>query len=319
MRTSTDENSAFSVLFLIFNRPDTTELVFEAIRRVKPQRLFVAADGPRPDKPGDVEDCEKTRSVIQRVDWDCELHTLFRKTNLGCRSAVSSAISWFYEHVEEGIILEDDCLPDESFFHYCLELLEKYRHDERIMHIAGHNFQFGKQVGPGSYYFSQCCHIWGWASWRRVWALYHPDMPDYPAFAKQDGFDDVYRYDDMRKYYSVMFDRVYRNKLNTWDYQLSYTILKNHGLCIIPNVNLVENIGFTSGTHTAFDQFSFIKKMAVRGLYKKILTNPKKTIKLPLLHPDFVIPAYRADHRYFREIVYFFFMRIYLVFLKYFR
>lgn len=308
----------FSVLFLIFNRPDATTRVFEAIRAAKPKKLFVAADGPRPGLQAEAEECEKTRSIINRIDWDCELHTLFRDTNLGCRAAISSAISWFFTNVEEGIILEDDCLPDESFFPYCLELLEKYRHDGRIMHIGGHNSQFGRTIGPGSYYFSQCCHIWGWASWRRVWTLYHPEMPDYPEFINQSCFDNVYRYRDMREYYSVFFDRVYRNKLNTWDHQLSYTILKNNGLCVIPNKNLVENIGLTSGTHTAFDNFSFIKKMAVRGLYKKLTANPRTQIVFPLRHPDFVIPAYHADHRYFREIVYFFFMRIYLIFLKYF-
>lgn len=313
-KTSTD----FSVLFLIFNRPDTTEAVFETIRKARPKRLFVSADGPRLTKAGEAEQCEKTRAIVKRIDWECELHTLFREKNLGCRSAVSSAISWFFENVEEGIILEDDCLPDESFFPYCLELLEKYRHDERVMHIAGHNSQFGTAIGSDSYYFSQICHIWGWASWRRVWALYDPDMKDYPDFLDRSGFEKVFRYRDMRKYYSVMFDRVFRNKLNTWDHQLSYTILKNNGLCIIPNVNLVENIGFTSGTHTAYDHFSFLKKLAVKRLYKKLTANPKKIITVPLRHPETIIPAYEADHRYFRDIVYFFFMKIYLVYLKYF-
>ena len=315
-----NKSSDFSVLFLIFNRPDTTELVFEAIRNAKPKRLFVAADGPRSNIKGDVENCEKARAVVARIDWDCELHTLFRDANLGCRTAVSSAISWFFENVEEGIILEDDCLPDESFFPYCLELLEKYRHDERIMHIGGHNFQFGERIGPASYYFSQFCHIWGWASWRRVWALYHADIPDYPVFSSQDGFEKVFRHSDMRKYYSVMFEKIYQNKLNTWDLQLLYAILKNNGLCIIPNENLVENIGFTgSGTHTAYDEFGFIKKMAVGKIYHKLTANAKNKTKFPLVHPGFMLPEYQADRRYFRNIAYHFSMRVYLIFLKHFR
>ncbi len=318
MPTREHKNHDFSVLFLIFSRPDTTARVFEAIRAAKPKRLFVAADGPRPDRPGEADACEQARAIVKKVDWECDLNTLFRDKNLGCRAAVSSAISWFFDHVEEGIILEDDCLPDESFFPYCRKLLERYRHDGRVMHITGHNSQFGRTVGTGSYYFSQVCHIWGWASWRRVWKQYDPDMKDFPEFLAQKGFDNVYQYRDMRKYYSVMFERVYQNKLNTWDHQLSYAIVKNNGLCIIPNVNLVENIGFASGTHTAYDNFSFIKKIAVGNLYKKLSANPKRRISFPLRHPDAVTLASDTDHRYFRDIVYFFSMRIYLVFLKYF-
>ncbi|NTW58827.1 MAG: glycosyltransferase family 2 protein [Nitrospirae bacterium] len=304
---------------MIFNRPDTTKQVFEAIRKAKPGRLFIAADGPRPDKPGEADACEQTRAIVKQIDWECDVHTLFREKNLGCRVAVSSALSWFFEHVEEGIILEDDCLPDESFFPYCRHLLEKYRHDGRVMHISGDNFQFGRQIGQASYYASQFCHIWGWAGWRRVWQLYHPDMPDYPAFVRDGGLERMFRYPDMRRYYSVIFDRVFRGKLNTWDHQLSYAILKNNGVCIIPNVNLVENIGFTSGTHISFNQFSFFKKLAVQRLYTKLMSNKRQTMTFPLVHPDVLVPSYEADHRYFREIVFFFIMRVYIIFLKHMR
>lgn len=312
--SSHDQN--FAVLFLIFNRPDTTKQVFEAIRQARPAKLFVAADGPRSNRPEESDACRQARAVVNQVDWDCKVHTLFRENNLGCKAAVSSAISWFFDHVEEGIILEDDCLPDQSFFSFCRELLEKYRHDSRVMHIAGHNFQFGRPVGTGSYYFSQLCHIWGWASWRRVWASYDPDMRDLPEFSSQGAFDRVFRSQDMRTYYSFVFDQVYRGRINTWDHQLAYTILKNNGLCIIPNVNLVENIGFTSGTHTSLDQFSFFKKLAVRNLYRKLMSNRKQAVNLPLVHPDFMVTAYDADRRYFRDIVYFFFMRLYIAYLK---
>lgn len=311
----TDNN--FAVLFLIFNRPDTTRQVFEAIRKARPGKLFVAADGPRPDRSNEADLCAETRKVVQQVDWECEIKTLFRDRNLGCRAAVSSAVSWFFGHVEEGIILEDDCLPDPSFFPFCRELLEMYRHDDRVMHISGDNFQFGRQVGPASYYASQFCHIWGWAGWRRVWKLYDPDMRDYPDFVKQSGFSKALRFRDMRRYYRVMYDRVFQGKLDTWDHQLSYTILKHNGLCIIPNVNLVENIGFTSGTHISLNQFSLLKKLAVKRLYARLMSNKKQTITFPLAHPELAQPSYEADHRYFREIIYFFFMRIYLVFLKY--
>jgi hypothetical protein len=175
------------VLFLIFNRPNTTEQVFEAIAKAKPRCLFVAADGPRTDKEGEAEKCQAVRDIIKRVDWDCEVKTLFREQNLGCKEAVSSAITWFFEQVEEGIILEDDCLPSDSFFSFCAELLEKYRDDKRIMMISGDNFQDGIQRGDASYYFSSVPWIWGWATWRRAWRLYDREMQTFPSFVKAFG------------------------------------------------------------------------------------------------------------------------------------
>ena len=157
------------VLFLIFNRPELTEKVFQKIQDAQPKYLFVAADGPRDNKYGEKDLCEKTRAVVlENITWECEVKTLFRTENLGCRTAVSSAINWFFENVEEGIILEDDTVPDNSFFSYCQALLEKYRNHEQIMMITGDNFQDGIKRGNGSYYFSRYVHIWGWASWRRA-------------------------------------------------------------------------------------------------------------------------------------------------------
>ena len=134
------------VLFLVFNRPDTTRRVLEAIRQAQPSQLFIAADGPREGKSGEAEKCADVRRIVNEgIDWDCEVKTLFRDKNLGCKVAVSRAIDWFFEHVEEGIILEDDCLPHPTFFRFCEELLNKYRDDERIGQISGDNFQFGKK------------------------------------------------------------------------------------------------------------------------------------------------------------------------------
>ena len=161
------------ILFLVYNRPDTTATVFEEIRKQKPKQLFVAADGPRTDMPGDAEKCKNTRELVMNgIDWECETKTLFRDNNLGCGLAVSNAITWFFKNVEEGIILEDGTLPDQSFFTYCKVLLEKYRYDDKLKMISGNNFQQGKWRGDGSYYFSAYSHIWGWASWRRTWKEY---------------------------------------------------------------------------------------------------------------------------------------------------
>jgi hypothetical protein len=239
------------ILFLIFNRPDTTAKVFEAITRAKPRRLFVAADGPRAKKEGDAEKCKAAREIITRVDWDCEVKTLFREQNLGCKEAVSSAINWFFEHVEEGVILEDDCLPSDSFFSFCTELLEKYRNDERIMMISGDNFQDGIQRGDASYYFSRIPHIWGWATWRRAWQLYDKEMKSLPAFIQRKAIQRVSPDVDVQNYWLSCYIETYQGIIGTWDYQWFLAIHGHDGLCICPQSNMISNIGFgEDATHT---------------------------------------------------------------------
>jgi hypothetical protein len=241
------------ILFLVFNRPATTKKVFERIREIKPSQLFVAADGPRPEKEGEREVCEEVRNIIlQGVDWPCEVKTLFRNNNLGCGLAVSEGISWFFEHVEEGIILEDDTLPDPSFFNFCKPLLEKYRNDERIKMISGDNFQNGKWRGEGSYYFSAYSHIWGWASWKRVWKEYDFKLSGFTI----ENIEVVLRYYFERKvvieYWTKVFQQFKIEPVDTWDYQLVFSIWRNRGLTILPNKNLVSNIGFGEfSTHTS--------------------------------------------------------------------
>lgn len=167
------------VLFVVFNRPETTSRVFNSIRNARPARLYVAADGPRAMREGEAQRCVEVRRIASAVDWPCEVRTLFRDENIGCRRSVSGAISWFFEHEPEGIILEDDCLPDASFFSYCATLLERYRIEPRVMAITGNNFQPSMEGYSASYYYSIYNHVWGWASWRRAWALYDADMGQF--------------------------------------------------------------------------------------------------------------------------------------------
>ena len=270
------------VLFLLFNRPDTTEQVFEKIRAIRPRRLFVSADGPRPSKAGEREQCERVRNVIKKVDWRCDLKTNFSETNLGCRVGVSSGLHWFFSQVSEGIILEDDCVPDLSFFHFCEELLEYYRDDERIMHIAGANFQDGRLRGNGSYYFSRINHIWGWATWKRAWNKYEVTVATYPDLLQQRLMASVYPDVATRNYWEKNIDLVYRNRKDTWDIQWQYAVSVNNGLAIIPNVNLVSNIGFdTNATHTIDASHSLSNRTA----------SPVGTMR----HPTFVVPDLQAD------------------------
>ena len=235
-----------AVLFLVFNRLDTTKQVFEAIRKAKPPRLYIAADGPRETKEGEKEKVEKVRQyVLENIDWNCEVKTLFRKKNLGCKIAVSSAITWFFENEEQGIILEDDCLPSQSFFWYCEELLNKYKDDMRIWHISGNNFHFGWQRDKDySYYFGGIYgSIWGWATWRSRWKYYDVEMKDYNELKTKKYLENCYDGSIAVKHRIREFESI-KNGLDTWDFQWVYCRWKNNGLTIIPNINLVKNLGF---------------------------------------------------------------------------
>lgn len=273
------------VLFLIFNRPDKTKQVFEAIRKAKPSKLFVAADGPRKDRDGEKEICEQTRAVIDSIDWECELFTLYRTENLGCKIAVSSAINWFFENVEEGIILEDDCLPNQSFFHFCDKLLNYYRDDERIMHIGGSNFQDGQIRGDGSYYFSNIYHIWGWATWRRAWSHYDIEMKNWGKFLNDGSLNSLFPDRSHRQYFIDVFNSIRLSNLNTWDYQWVLSCWLNDGISIIPNYNLVSNIGYgNEATHTSFGsdlsnrKTDELMEFVVPGYFQKNLLADKYTI-----------------------------------------
>lgn len=244
------------VLFLIFNRPHLTKQSFATIRQAQPKQLFIAADGPRLDRPNEKELCEQTRKIVEEVDWECEVKTLFREKNLGCAEAVSSAITWFFEHVEEGIILEDDCVPSESFYTFCTELLDKYRNTPEVMVITGNNFQNGIKRGEADYYFSKFNHCWGWATWRSAWQYYDHEMSgedeaiirQFPV--KQAEID----------YWKACFDAV-RNGLDSWAYRWLRSAWKQKGLTATPQVNLVSNIGFGEGaTHCkVYSEGSIVK------------------------------------------------------------
>src|SRR6478609_2139677 len=192
-----------AVLLVIFNRPETTRLVFEAIRKAKPTRLYIAADGPREHVASDHKKCEEARQIVTQVDWDCQVHILFNQKNLNCGVGPSSAFTWFFEHEEEGIILEDDCLPSQSFFWFCQELLERYRDDTRVMHIGGNNFLNGwRNDSDYSYYFSRSGYVWGWATWRRAWNQFDFKIKHYSK-ARQHGFFRYYFLNPLEKMYRL--------------------------------------------------------------------------------------------------------------------
>jgi hypothetical protein len=286
------------VLFLIFNRPAFTEMVFEAIAEIKPKYLYIAADGPRQDKPDDIELCAKTRSVIERINWNCEVKTLLRDNNQGCKSAVSEAISWFFENVSEGVILEDDCLPDKTFFSFCAELLEKYRFDEKVMSVSGSNLLTdGWKKDTQSYHWGHG-GIWGWATWKRAWNLYDIEMKHWPEQQTKERIKAMLGTAHWYNSYYGMFESSFNKSLNTWDIQWFYSILINGGMAINPCVNLVKNIGYGNGTHTHSTDD------AIAGLPLNAMSFPLKHPKKMLLDIDYLKQVYaHLNKRYKTSIM----------------
>ncbi|MBN2162268.1 MAG: hypothetical protein JXR25_16140 [Pontiellaceae bacterium] len=276
------------VLFLIFNRPNVSFQVFERIRDVRPQQLFIAADGPRSNNPDDDRLCAEVRqSILGRIDWPCEVQTLFRNENLGCKLAVSSAITWFFEQVEEGIILEDDCLPDPSFFPFCEELLDRYRNNEKIMMISGDNFQPKPRGRHDSYYFSRYVHIWGWATWRRAWEHYDLSMQKWPAFRDRRKLHDFLP-KAIAKRRERQFNRAHSGNISTWDAQWVFACWEAGGLTIQPNHNLVTNID-AIGTHMK--------------IYDPCTHSPTVPVSFPLVHPQKIERHRKADAYTQRNVV----------------
>lgn len=250
------ESPRAAVLFLVFNRPETTARVFAAIREARPPRLYVAADGPRPDRPTELANCARVREIALAVDWPCEVQTLLRETNLGCRRAVEEALDWFFTREQMGIVLEDDCLPSQSFFRFCEQLLVRQRDNSRLFSISGSNFQGGHLRGDFSYYFSKHFHCWGWASWRRAWQAYRSaNTPDAKSLAR--GMSHLGDGNKLfASYWRQIADSSNRREIDSWAYRVTLHCWACGGtpdewLHVIPQRNLVANIGFgESSTHT---------------------------------------------------------------------
>jgi len=238
------------IVFLIFNRPELTARVFAAIREARPRTLLVVSDGPRPTHPEDAAKVAATRAVIDQVDWPCTVLKDYAAANLGCMVRVSSGLTWAFQLVEEAIILEDDCLPHPSFFRFCSNLLDYYRNDPRVMHISGDNFQNGIRRTPYSYYFSKIPHIWGWATWRRAWQMYAVDFPGLAEFLDSNGFASYCPNPGEREYWTNLF-RDTAARQHTWDSQWVFTLWQHNAVAVLPEMNLISNIGFgPEATHT---------------------------------------------------------------------
>ena len=288
-----------AVLFLVFNRPDTTAQVFEAIRQAKPPRLYIAADGPREGREGEAQKVAQVREIATAVDWPCEVKTLFREENLGCKYAVSGGISWFFEHEEQGIILEDDCLPSQSFFWFCEELLERYRDDEQIFIISGFNKQQQWHAEKHDYFFSNFGGIWGWASWRRAWKHYDEKMSGLEQKAKEQFFERLLgkRLGKVRR--RQLLNAKMANEtglINTWDYPWGYSRHINAGLACVPSVSLITNVGFgEDATHTVGEGSDVVAEEISLPIEENLIISPDLEYDIKFIKPRSIVR--RVLHR----------------------
>jgi len=269
---------------LVFNRPEHTARVFAAVRQARPERLFVVADGPRRDRPGEETICRQTRAIFDAVDWPCEVVRIFSEANLGCRARISSGISEVFTHVDRCIFLEDDCLPDPTFFPFCTELLDRYADDDRVMAISGDGFTsaLGHMRFPHSYYFTRYFHVWGWATWRRAWKHYEAAASKWPEVRDTDFLRRTLGSREAALYWKLWLEQCHDGRLNTWDIPWVFSCWMAGGLAICPDRNLVTNIGFDgTGTHTGGSS-------PMAGL----ATTP---MEFPLQHPPTIAANDAAD------------------------
>ncbi len=262
------------ILLLLFNRPQHTEAVLDRLREVRPAVLYVHVDGPRSHVDREAEKVAEVRAKLEKVDWPCTLKTLFREQNAGLRMGVSGALNWFFEEVERGIVLEDDCLPDLSFFPFCEAMLERYAQEEKVMHIGGSNVAEPlTRALPTSYFFSQFSFVWGWASWRRAWAKMSIDLDGFEDFVRENRIKSLTPKPMAQAYFLEKFRATRAHENNSWAYAWAYSVLKNNGLSIVPRLNLVQNtgIGAAEATHTKEAD----KQANIRA----------SSLAFPLLHP----------------------------------
>ena len=286
MSTSARPQATSPVLLLTFNRPDTTAQVIDALRKVRPQHVFVFSDGPREGVEGERELVEATRAVIDKeIDWDPRIERRVNDANQGLFAGVTGALDWFFSRVREGIILEDDCVPHPDFFAYCDQLLERYRDDERVWCISGDNSMDLPISGNASYGFIRDPLIWGWATWARAWKQFDPDLTSWKNIRGTAAERELYPDRVERRVRRDTLDRYLDSGIDAWGFRWKYTVHRHHGLVAVPRVNLVSNIGWNraDATHTTGSSLRAAK--------------PTEAI-LPLQHPEAVALDVPADREW---------------------
>ena len=281
-------NKKIPVTVIIFNRTDTLGLVFSSIKDYKPAVLFIIADGPRKEIIEDEEQCKIARQKVEElIDWECKVHRKYSEINLGLGERIKSGLDWVFSIVDSSIILEDDCIPTFSFYGFCEELIYRYKDDKRIMHISGNNYTPELNPNYGSYFFSKYGHIWGWATWARAWKLMDYEMQHWATIKERQAIRSIFNLKEY-KYFEKIFDMYYFNKNKPWGYRWFYSRMINNGLSIVPNTNLVTNIGII-GTHS--DKKSTIHFREVDPNF--VITS----------HPGFVIADSKYERYHFTQVI----------------
>ncbi|MCC5464088.1 glycosyltransferase family 2 protein [Pelosinus baikalensis] len=265
---------------IVFNRPSTTQKVFEAIRKAKPAKLFIASDGPRPGRTDDLENCNAVKKIVKNVDWDCQVYTRFSDSNAGCGHGPANGISWIFSQVEEAIILEDDCLPGKDFFAFCQENLARYRNDQRVMLVSGTNYLGEWKASSQSYHFSKYGGIWGWASWRRAWEHFDFKISLWGQQEIRDRLKDTMGEKNF-KLRARIYQQTYQgDNVDWWDYQWGFARLIQSGLAIVPSKNLISNLGCGTQGATHLQSGTAAQKFG---------NQPTFEMKFPLKHNAFVV------------------------------
>ena len=271
------------ISFHIFNRPELTRKVFEVIKKIKPSKIFITADGPRKNIEGEEDKCMEVKLILNEIDWECDIFKNFSEDNKGSYKSTSEGITWVFKHVDSAIILEDDCIPHISFFRYCQDLLNYYKDDKRIAAISGNNFQPVESTTQYSYDFSRYALIWGWATWKESWNKIDFNMQDWPKFKKMKGLDSVFYRKHEREHWYKFYQDMYEGKSKPhWDFQFLLSCFMNNAMTILPNKNLVTNVGFgveasNNKLQTKFNSFKL------------------NEIKFPLDHPSIMCRNVVAD------------------------
>ena len=240
------------VVFVMFNRPNTTRVVFDAISQSQPKKLYIVSDGPRIGRPGEQYLVEQCREIVSGADWPCEVYTRYSDTNLGCKENIVRGLDWVFDQEDEAIILEDDCVPTSEFFGFCQEMLELYRNNPSVGTISGSNpEEISSLTTNFSYWFSRYPKVWGWATWKRAWDKYEVDLSRFSRLDRRVLVSEKVSSLEARKYWESKFDSVASGRVDTWDYQLAFMHFKHSFVSVIPSVNLISNIGFgPDATHT---------------------------------------------------------------------
>ncbi len=279
------------ILFLTYKRFETSIQVFESIKKAKPKKLYFASNAPKNNDTFEIEKVVKVRSLVDLIDWDCEIITLFRDVHLDVKESITFTIDWFFSMEEKGIILEDDCVPSETFYYYCQELLDYYENDQTVFSIGGCCFLEDESLQENEYRFSKHTYIWGWATWKRAWLNYDLKMEEWPKFKNSKDFKSIFKNYLIRYYWVNIFNLVYENKIRTWDYQWVYSVWLNNGLSIMPNRNLVSNIGFGIDSNFTHD------KTSIEANLKSF------DFKLPLSHLDNKVLNYN-EQKFVEKYIY---------------